>query len=415
MRHPVDVGLNVNRQVLVGDEYFAYVDETEGGLPQSVGTGMLTTVKDVDAIVVSEAMEALKNDSEINRRDRKRQNELTLQRGYFHASDDSADAHSHFCTSIKKYVEGIFVCSLYDSKAVSESAQSELLSSTDLQNSAWVLAISSAEFGRTAVTMKVEKRQNLNVDKWRESYKHGRDWGRYDVAPSIPRAYPPITCTPADKAIPGLQVVDFLLRAALRSPAEQNRWAGRVGLSPTTTSPITTGSGTIGRTDIYSLGSATLDFPAFQYDQWMLAALDEHAVGEIERTRKYIAIEWLVCFCARTRPPAIEHLRSDIMHCVAILSDGETSFSSRAIEAMCRVFLRVFDTIPIYADNFRINRKDLPMFCAARNTASLAIRKDRTASRHLIPDMCRIRRHVAQTQAYKLPVYAMGLATLKQT
>lgn len=79
-------------------EIFAYADETIFDIDSAqgiyaVGYGIFISQHPITSDVVSEAMTNLKNDPEIN----DTSDISTIAHGYFHASEDSKNAHSHFC------------------------------------------------------------------------------------------------------------------------------------------------------------------------------------------------------------------------------------------------------------------------------------------------------------------------------
>src|SRR5690606_14662132 len=67
---------------------------------------------------------ALENDSDFNTQDQR-----TINRGYFHATDDSKNAHSQLCKAIKENVRGILDFSFFnniDADALSKNKEAIL-------------------------------------------------------------------------------------------------------------------------------------------------------------------------------------------------------------------------------------------------------------------------------------------------
>lgn len=88
-----------------------FLDETENN--NYIGYGLIIAENNYKAII-NEALNNLKNDPVINTSKFKKKDERTLQRNYFHASEDSDNAHSHFSNSINKYLKGDFYYSIFD-------------------------------------------------------------------------------------------------------------------------------------------------------------------------------------------------------------------------------------------------------------------------------------------------------------
>jgi len=89
-----------------------YADETSFMRPatatETAGYGVLLTTAPIGAAVVDEALAALDADPDRHSHKTKKQDDVTLANRYFHATDDSGNAHSHLCTSIRKHVTGHF-------------------------------------------------------------------------------------------------------------------------------------------------------------------------------------------------------------------------------------------------------------------------------------------------------------------
>jgi hypothetical protein len=75
---------------------------------QTAGYGVLLTTSPISHTVVREALASLAADPDRYKPLHKRQDDATLTNQYFHAADDSQNAHSHLCDSIRKHVSGRF-------------------------------------------------------------------------------------------------------------------------------------------------------------------------------------------------------------------------------------------------------------------------------------------------------------------
>lgn len=394
---------------LIGDRYRCYVDETKDDNSGLCGAGLLVTTADVQANVIEQALIELQQDPDRERPDRVRQDDLTLERRFFHASADSANAHSHLCTAIKKHVEGVFICSLFDTRKVRDERRWAQLEDTDFQNAAWVLAADFTTYGATPVDFLIEGRDGLGPtgEKWIDAFCRRRDWERLSLkGQKIPIAYPPMSCEVGPKTAPGLQVVDFLLWATLRSINGKSDWANRAGLARAYFLP-NEASEKAGQY-VYSLGEHALDLPLFQYNDDTLDTFTmDIAEPLLQWQNKCLAIEWLVCLCAKLRPSSVMHLMPGLQSCMEMLKDDVLGCSSLCIEQMATMYLRLFDTVPAYGPELAIPKETVRILYEARDTAALVIRKDQTASRFLVASMCRFRRHLRQHAANRLPYNAV--------
>lgn len=390
---------------LIGDRYQCYVDETNDDISGLCGAGLLVTTTDVQKNVVEQALLQLQDDPDRARPDRVHQDDATLQRRFFHASADSANAHSHLCTSIRNNVEGLFICSLFDAKKVRQERRWAKLEDTDFQNAAWALAADFTTSGATAVDFMIEDRARLGStgEKWIDAFYRRRDWERFNLkGQKLPIAYPPMSCEVGPKTAPGLQAADFLLWAALRSINGKSDWANRVGLSRSYFLPNEE-SGIAGQY-VFSLGTRSLDLPLLEYNDDTLDSFKmEIAESLLHWQNKCLAIEWLVCLCAKARPVSVTHLMPSLQSCMGMLNDDGGNCSSACIEHMATMYLRLFDTVPAYGAELAIPKETIRILYEARDTAALVIRKDQTASRYLVGSMCRFRKYLQQNDAHRLP------------
>lgn len=74
---------------------YVYADEAAflRGTEEILGTGILISETPIDQTVVTTAMKLLFDDPDFD----KKMDQRTIDNGYFHASEDSKNGHSHFC------------------------------------------------------------------------------------------------------------------------------------------------------------------------------------------------------------------------------------------------------------------------------------------------------------------------------
>lgn len=190
---------------------FVYLDETEFGDGSFSGYGCLVSPTRIGRAVIDEALENLRDDPDRFNPRQKPMDDRTLQRSFFHAADDSKNAHSHLCRSICKHVVGDYNSHIFHTGAHSFSSKDELY---DLASKLAVVGL----FSRSAeLTFIFERRGNLNVlallSKWWPVLWFDLARNAY-ASPFIVKYYPKVSFEVLDKSEPGLQVVDFMLWAA---------------------------------------------------------------------------------------------------------------------------------------------------------------------------------------------------------
>lgn len=196
---------------------YAYADETifdidlKSGI-HALGYGIFISKVPITDRVVEEALEQLRNDPDFDERKDKR----TLINGYFHASEDSANAHSYFCNAIRKHIIGIFEFSYFSidrGEQIDKSQKERYLRSC--------LTGSSIEFFNSLeeVNLIIEGRTELSEEylrKWKEKVFEIFEGAAYET-PFYKTYFPKINIQIADKNNSGLQVADFISWATART------------------------------------------------------------------------------------------------------------------------------------------------------------------------------------------------------
>lgn len=196
---------------------YAYADETifdiapTAGI-HALGYGIFISKTPITQDVIQEAIEELRNDPDFD----KRKDGITVSNGYFHASDDSANAHSHFCNAIRRNVKGIFEFSYF---TIGEGEQLTKNQKEKFFNSSLIGA--STEFFNSLeeVYLTIEGRTELSDDymnKWRERIYEIFEGACYET-PFYKTYFPKINIEIGDKNNPGLQVADFISWATART------------------------------------------------------------------------------------------------------------------------------------------------------------------------------------------------------
>lgn len=324
---------------------FAYADETIFTLEpntdvRALGCGILICKAQITPGVILEAIQNLSTDTDFDEKKDKR----TLDRQYFHASDDSKNAHSHFCKSINKHVTGVFDFTYFDNST--ENQVSNLIHTEGIFKRC--LTSSSIEFFNypAEVFLIIEKRNNLNnkdVERWKESIYRLFEGSSYDI-PSYKTYFPKINIILAGKSNPGLQVVDFMLWAVNRSKKipPNEIWMKRLAFK--NWHYYKDGDGH--KRGQYYLNcqpdinlKVNYDLPFKKADSW-----DEviEAFILIERFLRHID--------ESNFTNANSHLWKDVTNISKLLKDDSKHLKSENLELIGRLFIRLFDTLPLYAD-----------------------------------------------------------------
>jgi hypothetical protein len=352
---------------------YIYADETEFGLKDGIssikviGSGLLVTNSPVTDTVVTEALKNLQNDPDIKKQDKR-----TPKRGYFHASKDTEKSLSHFCCTIKKYVKGNFVYSYFKPSKEKPWKQGRTLNALRKLT----LGLSSVSAIRTTqeIIFIIERRpdfDNAHANIWIEELYKKLEYSVYDI-PAVPIIFPHIKLGVGDKRTPGLQVTDCILWSMNRSKRipPDNIWIKRLNLKLSSTSNEVNGPREWGS---YILGDE-IESPS-SYPNYALPVKDPTDNEELIQT--YILIERSLRYVStRPFPPHAKHLKDELVNTVGQLSKKDTTFSTQLIQEASSIFIRLFDTLPIYDGLTEDNNDKWSQLLTAKKMASLFLRKD---------------------------------------
>lgn len=201
---------------------FVYLDETEFGDGKYSGYACLITPSRIQRDVIDEALENLRNDPDRFAAQQKPMDDRTLDRQFFHAADDSKNAHSHLCRAIYNHVKGNFKTHIFHTK------KHTFTTKEDLYDLASKLAVIGLFSHAVELTFIFEQRDNLNVgkllSKWWPDLWFDLARNSY-AAPFIVKYYPKVTFEIGTKSEPGLQVVDFMLWASQKARMDpKSKW-----------------------------------------------------------------------------------------------------------------------------------------------------------------------------------------------
>ena len=324
---------------------FAYADETifnvnSKNTLRALGCGILICKTEIVTEVIQEAITNLSNDPDFD----KRQDRRTLERNYFHASDDSKNAHSHICNSINKHIKAIFDFTYYDN-----------ILETLLNNSTHVegilkrcLTSSTIEFFNypEEVFLIIEKRDQLNktqIKEWKDFVYRLFEGASYNI-PSYKTYFPKINILLEGKSSPGLQVVDFLLWSVSRSKKSPKNtiWMKRL-LFKTWHYYKDDDEHNRGQYFLNSMPDvhlkATYDLPFQKPREWN------------EILHAYINIEKFLRHIDKTDFTELNSfIWEEYSLLINLIKDNSQPLKYQDIENIGRLFIRLFDKLPLYSN-----------------------------------------------------------------
>jgi len=344
---------------------FTYSDESDFGRSgEFLGIGLLITDAEIRKEVVESALEKLSDDPDRLRPDRKDLDEKTLRRGYFHASEDSANAHSHFCKAINAIGAGEFACYFFDSRTFVGHRKFIYEQSTTMA----ALHLST----RDSVTMTFASRAGLSEDTLRSWHKsHERTLAEsVHSLPFEPTLFPRCEFRVSSMNAPGLQVADFLLWAHARKNATgDSKWLNAIHAA----------SRTLG-TDVGSafngglvLGPLVQPSPSPYTFQDMPPNPDQLITPNDALNFFVSAVRLLIHLQQNGCPPHIEHLKDEIDGIARRVIDPA---SRGSVEEVAFMYIRLADTLPaIEAGSAPPLAKQ--RFILSKRLMSLVLRGDR--------------------------------------
>jgi len=204
---------------------YIYVDESEFATPKNcIGVGGIVSDSHIDEKIIERALTNLKNDPDIQSEETKELDSRTLKRKYFHASEDSKNAHSHIFTEAMK-LDYIFCCDFHDPNLSDEGKSLEDYYVLSFINSLVPLANTKEN-----IKCFVEQRPGITTKSLNDSYKlYKRQLllNAYDQ-PFIPCFFPQIDFQIVDKTNPGVQIADLLLWVVNRKVNGDLIWYNRI-------------------------------------------------------------------------------------------------------------------------------------------------------------------------------------------
>ncbi len=328
------------------DSVYIYIDETIFK-DKYVGVCALETHRPIENDIIIAALDDLKNDPDSIGN---KQDHATMERGHFHGSEDSPNAHSHFAKRIKSTTHGVIHFSYIP-------FQNNLIKETDFRRKTIESFMMTLKSSRP-MTIYFERRNGFSKDVFQSQIKKlymSLDRMAYEN-PFLPTFYPKIEIVPSGKSNPGIQVVDFLLWTLnwkLYEPTNKKaHWLLRAGAADYCLSevPIALGlSDRGGRFGWYTINQRLPDDIIKQLEMYPRDIRMDSQSSE-ETLRYYINTERLIHALAdMVIPEHASHFSVPLMNLVRDLKNSEISEHKKVL-GVASMFLRLFDTLPVYSE-----------------------------------------------------------------
>jgi len=331
----------------------AYCDEAvfDSSKGRSFGFGALLTDEHITREVIDCALRELSRHKTGDPRD-----ERTLRRGYFHASEDSKNAHSVLCTEINRSVSGEFK---YQRTRDGESLliRHENAPSEDDHLSSMLSGVLVAlSYRSRQLSIHVEQRSQVSESSIRDTLDRLYGYMEVSVAENsgIPCLFPQCSLSISDKREPGLQVVDFLIWATNRTQQNPPKsvWFDRIEKRMSVDAEIQNSPESIGGFTLKApLRTVPIDYPDEVFPVRGPESSDDflNAACLMERIVRQATREPF--------PDHVRHLEESAKRSVARADAAGSRLSREIVQGLASAYVRLFDTLPIYSG---IDRLDTP-------------------------------------------------------
>ncbi|SUX45665.1 DUF3800 domain-containing protein [Chryseobacterium indoltheticum] len=351
---------------------YAYADETIFNIDSdenefALGCGIFISDVEITQSIVNEALQNLAKDKDFDFK----KDQRTLDNAFFHASEDSKNGHSHFCRSINKYIKGIFDYTIknnVEQKDLLKNSFSEKIFERCLSSSTLEIFLTTQE-----VYLIIEKREKLNSEnilKWKNNLYNLYEGASYNVT-SYKTFYPKLNILLKNKNEPGLQVVDFLIWASNRTNKliPDNTWQKRLG---------------------YKTWYSYKEMNDFNRAKFYLNFYPDDNIEDDGYPQKfekpqtwdefinaYIHIEKFILHIDDSDFNENNiHLYDDFNVISEKLNKKNYHLKSDDIRQIGSVFLRMFDTLPIYSHITNDDKKSWTVLLHMKYLASMFVRQD---------------------------------------
>jgi hypothetical protein len=324
------------------------MDETEKA--DFHGVGVILTHREIGSEVIERAFNYLsaENPTDANIR--------TQNRGYFHASEDGRSAKRALARAVGELVSGVFIYS-YRFNHEKKKKEREYRLHT-------LMCVTLATETGANLNIHFERRTQFNIDAARLVEQQTFEYFDKQAAhlPTFYSIYPKIVWTPCDKNNPGTQVADLVLwtvnneifddkSRSVDAQELKKLMNASTSVSGKIPSNETEQEGRLGR---YAINRQT---PFFELERDRYPTKVNLNIRHEELPILLALVEQEIRKAAAFTPPHAQHLAEELVKVSEILR-GTSQINPSQIQKMARIFLRIFDTFPIYKDL----RKEDPAF-----------------------------------------------------
>jgi hypothetical protein len=347
---------------------YVYADEASflRGTEEILGTGIFISKTQIEGKIITQAMQLLISDPDFD----KKMDQRTFDHGYFHASEDSKNAHSHLCRCIVENVSGNFVYS-YLSKNGQPGRPDESLYRLTLK-----LVFSKFMNEPCEVDLIMEERMGFSqyvVSRFLKEYyqEYARIAGNL---PSIINIFPKISISVSGKSQPGLQVVDFILWAMNRSMMipKLNTWRERLKLKLSESMRSENGQQVSGN---YFINKPVLEYAELTNTRinYPFNLPENIPIVDAHITNYYHYIElFLTHISLGQLPDHCLHLQGGVIKSQEVIS-GKEAFNEKSLQLICYTFIYLFDTLPVYRDFKEEDEESWLNILFAKRLAGIAV------------------------------------------
>ncbi len=369
-------------------QLFVYVDETgNDGLSSEIGYGFLITHQSYEALL--EIVRQAKSKCNMRVED------------FFHASKDDDERKECLLTEINKSLSGEFFAIFEPKKDGFDNGKSS--TNSTFKKLLRGLLVKFA-FSPVEVNIVIEQKQGINSGTITEIIKKFVEYSRFgevrfisyydflitqcNKKPKIPQYFNLIDCQDADKHNAGCQIIDFLLWTYTRNKSckDISKFYDRINKNITISSvPVVsqTNNDNIYFTS-YIINQFSKDIKNY-YEDFLKKELQ---ILNSELAELYIFIENTVekIILSTSMPSNIEHHKNTINFIKKLINNARSGYKFNIdvlIKNVCKVFLYLFDTLPLYGQ-----QDDLLWWLKAKALASSLYFKDKKELLYFYNSIC---------------------------
>ncbi len=356
---------------------YLYIDETifEINGKKYYGVGALLTKSKIENNIIENALKNLSKDPDINIKENKKNDYETLNRQYFHAAEDSKNAHSHLCREISKSIDGNFYYTYYEADKDGNSNDEYYHRLNTM-----LTIIHGLNYGEK-IEIFIEGRMGFSqyvADELQERLYHLIDLDA-GIIPMMPAIYPELIVKVSDKKEAGLQVVDFILWAVNNKENDKKSvWIKYLKLNFSSSYREEDGEmsgGTYLLKDGIRNDKNRISFNLYPNG---IFSRDEDNFSDSEILALYLQAEYtLHSLASMDLPNNVSYMQDRLKKISKLLLDNERISYDNLME-VATVYIRLFDTLPLYKNLDKVRDKDeFKKLLYTKKYLGLAMHKDK--------------------------------------